>query len=85
MMSILWLALSLISANASPVLEQRADNTAVVNLAAPRGPSKHAASGFIYGIPDNSGQIPSHLLAISFLVLPIKLRFVTNNRERQLD
>ncbi|KAL9473210.1 hypothetical protein ACSS6W_007590 [Trichoderma asperelloides] len=60
MVSLLWLALGLCSANASPILEQRADNTAIVNLAASRGPSKHAASGFIYGIPDNSGQIPSH-------------------------
>lgn len=60
MVSLLWLALGLFSANASPILEQRADNTAIVNLAASRGPSKHAASGFIYGIPDNSGQIPSH-------------------------
>lgn len=68
MISILCLALSVISASASPILEQRADNTAIVNLAASRGPSKHAASGFIYGIPDNSAQIPSHLLASPFLV-----------------
>ncbi|KAL7898779.1 hypothetical protein HDV63DRAFT_397281 [Trichoderma sp. SZMC 28014] len=58
MMSILWLALSLVSANASPVLEQRADNTAIVNLAAPRGPSKHAASGFIYDNTNASSVWP---------------------------
>lgn len=48
------------SAGASLVLDPRSDNTAIVNLAASRGPSKHSAAGFIYGIPDNGNQIPSH-------------------------
>ncbi len=55
-----WLVLGAAFVGASPVLEPRADNTAIVNLAASRGPSKHDAAGFIYGIPDNGDQIPSH-------------------------
>ncbi|KAJ5808242.1 hypothetical protein N7474_009511 [Penicillium riverlandense] len=41
---------------------ERDDNggATYVNLAARKGPSHHLASGFIYGIPDAFGQIPSH-------------------------
>lgn len=33
--------------------------TATVNLAVPQGTPEHRASGFLYGIPDTPGQIPS--------------------------
>ena len=40
-------------------LEIRADNTAVVHLGTSKGAAEHLASGFIYGVPDTRGQIPS--------------------------
>jgi hypothetical protein len=33
--------------------------TATVNLAVPQGTPAHRASGFLYGIPDTQGQVPS--------------------------
>jgi hypothetical protein len=33
--------------------------TATVNLAIPQGTPAHRASGFLYGIPDTKGQVPS--------------------------
>lgn len=44
---------------AAAASQKRADNTAVVHLGTSRGASEHLASGFIYGIPDTPGQIPS--------------------------
>jgi hypothetical protein len=38
---------------------QAALGTATVNLAVPQGTPAHRASGFLYGIPDTPGQIPS--------------------------
>lgn len=34
--------------------------TATVNLAVPQGTPAHRASGFLYGIPDTAGQVPSN-------------------------
>jgi hypothetical protein len=37
-----------------------AQDTAVVNLRENTGPTKHLASGLLYGVPDTSNQIPEH-------------------------
>ncbi|KAH8799459.1 glycoside hydrolase family 39 protein [Xylogone sp. PMI_703] len=60
-MSLLFkISLLAVGVSAVPALQARADNTAVVHLGTSTGNPKHLASGFIYGIPDNGDQIPSH-------------------------
>ncbi|RAO66687.1 uncharacterized protein BHQ10_002699 [Talaromyces amestolkiae] len=58
----LLLALLVSLSTAEPLLTVRSDteNATYVDLVVRKGPSQHVASGFIYGIPDTFGQIPSH-------------------------
>ncbi|KAH8897924.1 hypothetical protein GQ53DRAFT_637203 [Thozetella sp. PMI_491] len=58
-LDLLVLALCSSSCYAGPVAP-RDEVTAVVDLATKRGPPRHLAAGFIYGIPDTSDQIPDH-------------------------
>ncbi len=59
MASILTLSVLVAAVSGVPTLERRADDTAVVHLGTSRGTPQHVASGFIYGVPDTRGQIPS--------------------------
>ncbi|CAL5872558.1 uncharacterized protein PFLUO_LOCUS6822 [Penicillium psychrofluorescens] len=57
------LLVSLVASSAAGAVSTKRDNNdgaTYVNLASRKGPSQHLASGFIYGIPDTFGQIPSH-------------------------
>lgn len=60
MATLFTISLLLAAVSGAPTLETRAEDTAVVHLGTSRGPSGHLASGFIYGIPDERGQIPSN-------------------------
>lgn len=55
-------AATVVAAAAATDLSRRqsSSTTAVVDLSTNRGATKHLASGFIYGIPDNETQIPDH-------------------------
>jgi hypothetical protein len=58
-----WLLVAAWSCNAvavpDPAKRQAVSGTATVNLAVPQGTPAHRASGFLYGIPDTPGQVPS--------------------------
>lgn len=60
MATLLTVSLLAAVATALPALETRADDTAVVHLGTSKGAAEHLASGFIYGVPDTRGQIPSN-------------------------
>ncbi|KIM93779.1 hypothetical protein OIDMADRAFT_61414 [Oidiodendron maius Zn] len=52
--------LALITIGSATSIVKRDDSVTFVNLGLQKGEPKHYASGFIYGIPDEFNQIPSH-------------------------
>lgn len=60
MKSLLQTTLFILAVRASALtVVKRDSNTTTVDLSIHKGHSSHLASGFIYGIPDTKGQIPS--------------------------